>query len=477
MPEAALLLSDIGTIVGAGHSIDLLAHRTVSLLQSTSLAPRVSVDSVSGCEFQADPTAHCDTGTDGTFDMRLRGSDRRVTIRVRDVHDLEEIALLRGVAELVQAAVHRTADADQEDETLWPRTLISGEDDTIFRSPRMIELLRVAMRLAATDLPVLITGETGTGKEIIARLIHDHSRAKRGPFVAFNCSAVPRELVESQLFGHRKGAFTGATEAFPGVIRAAAHGTLFLDEIADLDIMVQPKLLRCLERGEVHPVGEARPIAVPVRIVAATNGNVDALVEAGQFRPDLFYRLGVARLALPPLRERKDEIPALAELFLKRYSRECGRTGLTLGDDFVAALLLHDWPGNLRELANEMRRTVAMAADGDTLSSADLVPPIAARWNSRPVAPAPAVVPGVHIRLEQTLARAVDELEQRFIEHALTVTNGRVTEAADLLGLSRKGLFLKRRRRGLTPSAPGPKGRAAGAVLPDLPLPEDAAEA
>jgi transcriptional regulator with PAS, ATPase and Fis domain len=200
-----------------------------------------------------------------------------------------------------------------------------------------------------------------------------------------------------------------------------------------------------------------------VRIVAATNGNVDALVETGRFRPDLFYRLGVARLALPPLRERKDEIPALAELFLKRYSRECGRNGLTLGDDFVAALLLHDWPGNLRELANEMRRTVAMAADGDTLSSADLVPAIARRWNSRPVAVAAVPVPGVHIALEQTLANAVDELEQRFIEHALTVTNGRVTEAADLLGLSRKGLFLKRRRRGLTPQAADQKRQAAEA--------------
>ena len=471
LSDAALLFSDIGTIVGAGHSIDLLAHRTVSLLQSTSLGPRLSVDSVSGCEFQADPTAHCDTGTDGTFDMRLRGSDRKVTIRVRDVRDLEEIALLRGVAELVRAAVHRSADGDQEDDTLWPRTLVSGDDDTVFRSPRMIELVRVAMRLAATDLPVLITGETGTGKEIFARLIHDHSKVKRGPFVAFNCAAVPRELVESQLFGHRKGAFTGATDAFPGVIRAAAHGTVFLDEVADLDLMVQPKLLRCLERNEVHPVGEVRPVTVPVRLVAATNGNVEALVAEGRFRPDLYYRLGVARLALPPLRERKDEIPALAELFLTRYSRECGRSGLKLGDDFVAALLLHDWPGNLRELSNEIRRAVAMAADGDTLSSSDLMPQIAARWNSRPVVVAPSPAPGMHVSLNQTLAEAVDELEQRFIEHALAVTNGRLTEAADLLGLSRKGLFLKRRRRGLTAR---PAGEITTAADETLPLPEAA---
>jgi transcriptional regulator with PAS, ATPase and Fis domain len=303
--------------------------------------------------------------------------------------------------------------------------------------------------MASTDYPILITGETGTGKEIFARLVHEHSKVKRGPFVPFNCSAIPRDLVESQLFGHRRGAFTGATEAFAGVIRAAEKGTLFLDEIADLDLMAQPKLLRWLEQGEIHPVGEVRPQPVSVRLVAATNGNLDTLVAEGRFRADLFYRLGGAQLALPPLRERKDEIPAIAELFLARFARECGRKGLRLGDDFVAALLLHHWPGNLRELGNEIRRVVAMAADGDTLSSAHLLPHIAERWNARPVhvpAPSPTVV---QVALDQTLSQAIDELEQKFIAHALSTTQGRVTEAADLLGLSRKGLFLKRRRRGL----------------------------
>jgi DNA-binding NtrC family response regulator len=301
----------------------------------------------------------------------------------------------------------------------------------------------------------LITGETGTGKEILARIIHEASRVRRGPFVPFNCAATPRDLVESQLFGHRRGAFTGATDAFPGIIRSAEHGTLFLDEIGDLDHSVQPKLLRFLESGEIHTVGEPRPHRVTVRVIAATNTDIAREIQAGGFRRDLFYRIGATALSLPPLRERKDEIPALAALFLARYAYEVGRTGLRLGDDFIAALLLYDWPGNIRELANEVRRVVAMADDGETLGCARLAPDILQRWNERPMqAAVSGAGPLVHIRLDQTLARAVRELEEQFIDHALAATAGRVTEAAGILGLSRKGLFLKRRRRGMVGGRP-----------------------
>ncbi len=189
-----------------------------------------------------------------------------------------------------------------------------------------------------------------------------------------------------------------------------------------------------------------------VRLVAATNTDVDTLMNEGRFRRDLFYRLGVAHLALPPLRERKDEVPALAALFLMRSARECGRAGLKLGDDFVAALLLYDWPGNIRELANEIRRVVALAADGDTLTAAQLAPQIARLWNARPTTHAEPAASGLVVRLDQTLAQAIGDVEERFIEHALQTTGGRVADAAQLLGLSRKGLFLKRRRRGLVPS-------------------------
>jgi transcriptional regulator with PAS, ATPase and Fis domain len=186
-----------------------------------------------------------------------------------------------------------------------------------------------------------------------------------------------------------------------------------------------------------------------VRVVAATNADIERLIADGRFRSDLYYRINIVRLALPPLRERKDEIPALAARFLARALGECGRQGVRLGDDFVAALLLYDWPGNLRELANEIRRLVALAPDGATLTSLDLSPTIAQAWNTRPVAshvPASSTIP---VRLDQPLALAVRELEQKFIDHALRAAGGRVADAAHLLGLSRKGLFLKRRRGGM----------------------------
>jgi DNA-binding NtrC family response regulator len=444
-----LLLADVATILGAGHSVDLMAHRTVSLLRGTPLGSRVDVEAQGSCEYQAEPTATCDTMPDGTVALALRGSDRRVTIRVSRVDTIDDIAIIKNVADLLQAAVMRTSDASQDDDDLdlWPKAAIASDEDPVFRSPRMVELLKIATRLAATDLPVLITGETGTGKEIIARLIHEHSRSRRGPFVPFNCSSIARDLVESQLFGHRRGAFTGAHETFGGVIRSAERGTLFLDEVGDLDPSVQPKLLRFLEHGEVHAVGESRPQTVSVRLVAATNADLEALIHQGRFRSDLYYRLGVTKLVLPPLRERKDEIPALASRFVARSARECGRLGLRLGDDFLAALLLYDWPGNIRELVNEIRRVVALAADGDVLSAQQLSPAIASRWRSRPSPHVEPLPSGLYVRLDQTLAQAVNQVEEQFIERALGVTGGRVAEAAQLLGLSRKGLFLKRRRR------------------------------
>jgi DNA-binding NtrC family response regulator len=453
LADTAMVLTDVAAILGAGHSIDLLTHRVSAILQSTPLAPRVTVDSESDCEFQAQPTAVTDTSADGAFSLTLRGSDRRVVIRVNDVQSLDDISMLKGLTDVVHAAVGRTADTENEDEdqNLWPRTAPPSSDEVIFRSPRMAELLKIALRLANTPLPVLITGETGTGKEILARIIHDASQVKRGPFMPFNCAATPRELAESTLFGHRRGSFTGATDAFPGLIRTAENGTLFLDEIGDLDPAVQPKLLRFLESGEVHTLGDHRPHRVSVRIIAATNADITRAQDGG-FRRDLFYRIGAAPLVLPPLRERKDEIPALASLFLTRHAREFQRTGLRLGDDFIAALLLYDWPGNIRELANEVRRVVAMADDGATLGARDLAPDILRRWNERPIGgttESGEIVPVIQVRLDQPLGQAIREVEEHFIDHALAATGGRVTEAAGILGLSRKGLFLKRRRRGL----------------------------
>ena len=462
LSDRALVLSDAATILGAGSSIDLLAHRAISLLNNTPLEPRLHVRSTSGEEFRPESSVASQLDADGTFTIDLRGSDRRVLMTVRRVESLDDVAMLKSLLDLLQAAVHRTADTETsaDDQNLWPTTLLPGDDEMVFRSPRMAEVLRVAMRLAATDLPILITGETGTGKDVIARLIHSHSRQKRGPFVPFNCSAIPKDLIESQLFGHRRGAFTGAFESAPGVIRSAEGGTLFLDEIGDLESALQPKLLRFLESGEVHAVGDARPAPTNVRVLAATNVDLDERSQSGAFRRDLFFRLGTAHISMPPLRERKDEIPALTAYFVNRFSHECDRPGLRVSDDMIAALLLHDWPGNIRQLANELRRVVAMSEPGQTLTSDHLSYVVTQRWRQAHRLTATGVEEAVEqsgaalrVTLDQPLPRAIEELERAFIDRAMIASGGRVAEAAQLLGISRKGLFLKRRRWGLVDEA------------------------
>jgi DNA-binding NtrC family response regulator len=330
---------------------------------------------------------------------------------------------------------------------LWPPEALDADADAIWASEQMAETLAIARRIAPTTLSVLLTGETGTGKEMLARAIHRASDRADRPFLPFNCTAVPRDMLESQLFGHRKGAFTGADTAFQGVIRSAAGGTLFLDEIGEIGPEVQPKLLRFLETREIHPLGEPQPITVDVRVIAATNAGIEDLVASGRFREDLFYRLNVVRLKLPPLRERREEIPPLVHHYLRRFGDEHRKGRLTLGDETLEYLLLYTWPGNVRQLANEVRRMVALAEADATLTPALLSPEIQA---SRRTIPAVAAAEReVRLSLDQPLPAAVQMLEQLMVRHALDRTRGRVEEASRLLGISRKGLFLKRRRWGL----------------------------
>jgi hydrogenase-4 transcriptional activator len=283
---------------------------------------------------------------------------------------------------------------------------------------------------------------------MLARVIHRASDRADRPMHPFNCTAVPRDMLESQLFGYRKGAFTGADTAFPGVIRAAAGGTLFLDEIGEAGIDVQPKLLRFLEHHEVHPLGEPHAVKVDVRIIAATNANLEQLVAQGRFREDLLYRLNALKLHIPPLRERREEIPPLLQHYIRKYGDEQRKGRLTLSDDTLEYLLLYRWPGNIRQLANEVRRMIALAPPDSTLRPALLSPEIQATRRTIP-ADAPPAEPEIRIRLDQRLPEAVDTLEQTLVRRALERANGRVEEAARLLGISRKGLFLKRRRWGL----------------------------
>jgi DNA-binding NtrC family response regulator len=254
-------------------------------------------------------------------------------------------------------------------------------------------------------------------------------------------------MIESQLFGYRRGAFTGAESAFAGVIRSAAGGTLFLDEVAEIGLDLQPKLLRFLETHEIHPIGEGQPLKVDVRVIAATNGNIEELVAAGRFRDDLFYRLNAFRLQLPPLRERREEIPSLVEHYVLRYAEEQKKGALTVADELLEYLLLYSWPGNVRQLANEIRRVVALAEPDATLTPAMLSPEIQASRRTIPAAEASDAE--VRVRLDQPLPTAVEMLEQMMVRRALDRSRGKVEEASRLLGISRKGLFLKRRRWGM----------------------------
>jgi len=258
---------------------------------------------------------------------------------------------------------------------------------------------------------------------------------------------VPRELLESQLFGYRKGAFTGANDAFDGVIRAAAGGTLFLDEIAEIGPELQPKLLRFLETHEVHGLGESQPTKVDVRVIAATNADVEALVADGRFREDLFYRLNVVRLRLPPLRERREEIPPLLDHYLLTAAAEQKKGRLTLADETLEYLVLYSWPGNVRQLVNEVNRVVAYADPDSTISPALLSPEIQA--SRKTVRVMPGEEPEIRVHLDQPLNAAIEAIERTMVVRALDRAHGNYENAARLLGISRKGLFLKRRRWGM----------------------------
>jgi DNA-binding NtrC family response regulator len=256
-------------------------------------------------------------------------------------------------------------------------------------------------------------------------------------------------MLDAQLFGYRKRAFTGAHEAFQGVIRAAAGGTLFLDEIGELTLDVQPKLLRFLESGDIHPLGEPRPLHVDVRVVTATNADLAKLVSEGRFREDLFYRLDVVRLQVPPLRERREEIPPLVHHFLERCSRESHKHGIRIAEETMEYLILYSWPGNVRQLMNEMRRMVALAESGAILMPEHLSASIAASRRTIPASERPLAPTEVVVRLDQPMSAGMEHLERTMIQYALRESGGRVEDAAQRLGLSRKGLYLKRQRLGI----------------------------
>ncbi|MCA1641435.1 MAG: sigma 54-interacting transcriptional regulator [Acidobacteria bacterium] len=315
----------------------------------------------------------------------------------------------------------------------------------IHASPAMASLVEEVHKIRSSDVTVLVTGESGTGKELVARAIHSLSSRRAKVFVPFNCTAVPKELSDAYLFGSRKGSYTGAVSDSPGVIRAAAGGTIFLDEIGDLPLDIQPKLLRFLQEGEIQPLGEQRPVKVDVRVIAATNTDLEKMVGDGRFREDLYYRLNVIRLRVPPLRERRLEIPIIVKHYLKHFGEKFGRDGIRISPEAMDLLMVCDWPGNVRQLLNEIQRVVARA-EGDAVITPDQLSPELQLTSSPLNAPGGSGVfssASFDLPDDATIPEAVEELERRMIAEALRKHGGNISRAARTLGITRRGLQLK----------------------------------
>ena len=332
----------------------------------------------------------------------------------------------------------------------------------IGRSPVMQEIYRVIARLTQSDLTVMIVGESGTGKELVARALHDYGRRRKGPFVAVNMAAIPRELIESELFGHEKGAFTGATSRSPGRFEQAEGGSLFLDEIGDMPLEAQTRLLRVLQQGEYTAVGGNAPIKTNVRIIAATHRDLRQLIAQGLFREDLFFRLNVVPLRLPPLRERTEDIADLVRHFLGHAAKE-GLPGKELNGEAIERLKRYRWPGNVRELENLLRRLVAIEIE-DTISAAAVDRELATAAAPQPDAFDPSA--SLEEFAENYLARyfaefgqslpppglydrILAEIEPPLLRAALTAASGNQLRAADLLGINRNTLRVKLRERNI----------------------------
>jgi two-component system nitrogen regulation response regulator GlnG len=334
-------------------------------------------------------------------------------------------------------------DARRFKEVALPDTLIG-------RSPAMVEVFKEIGRVSKTEMTVLLMGESGTGKELVARAIHSNSPRSRGPFITVNMAAIPKDLIESELYGHEKGSFTGAVEKRPGKFELATGGTLFLDEIGEMPIELQAKLLRVLQEREVDRVGGNRPLPVDVRIVAATNADLSRSVEEGRFRRDLYYRLAVVPIRLPPLREREGDVVLLARHYVTKYGQQLKGRAVTLSREAEPLLASHPWPGNVRELQNVIQRAL-LKLNGHRVAPSDLsglLPAVAAAERGLG-----AVVESVLDAAEPEQGRyraALEALEAPLLSAALARTNGNQLRAAELLGMNRNTLRERIRALGLT---------------------------
>jgi transcriptional regulator with GAF, ATPase, and Fis domain len=358
-----------------------------------------------------------------------------ITVAIAHQRLADEASRARVAQERAERLEDQVRSLTEELEALHPH-------QTVGRSTSWKEVLGLATKVAPTETTVLLTGESGTGKEVIARLLHRASPRQKGPFVALNSAALAEHLLESELFGHEKGAFTGASAARSGKIEQARGGVLFLDEIGEMSASVQAKLLRVLQEREYQRVGGTRTLDADVRVIAATNVDLAAAMTRGAFREDLYYRLAVFEIALPPLRERRDDILLLAQTFLEQLGKSVGRSAAGISDDARATLLAHAWPGNVRELRNAIERAVILC-EGGLITSAHL--PILVRNRSEPPGGrAPTVSSAAHA------SQSLEATERQMIVDALIRTGNNKSRAARLLGLTRAQLRSRIEKHGIS---------------------------
>jgi DNA-binding NtrC family response regulator len=322
--------------------------------------------------------------------------------------------------------------------------------EIIGKGQRMLELQQIIARVADAPSTVLIQGESGTGKELVATALHEKSSRRDRPFIKINCAAIPRELVEAELFGFERGAFTGAVQSKPGRFELADGGTLFLDEIGEIPIEMQVKLLRAIQESEFERVGGVKTTRVEVRLIAATSRDLSKEIVAGRFREDLYYRLNVVPVHLPPLRERRDDIALLVEHFRQKYNARLKKNVERIEEDALSALAGYSWPGNIRELENVLERTI-LFADRPVIRAADLPPSLRNRppGAHEDAAPAASGLPSAPGPLKEIVKEQVQAIERDLIVRGLEVTNGNVTRTAKLLKISRKSLQMKMKEFGL----------------------------
>ena len=323
---------------------------------------------------------------------------------------------------LVASGQHHEVVNNSSEDSHWRRGIIT-------RNPVMEDVLNQARLVSESDISVFIHGESGTGKDLLARAIHKASPRRDHPFVAINCSAIPEPLLESELFGHNKGSFTGATRDHKGLFQAAHQGTLFLDEIGDMPLALQAKLLRVLQDKEVRPIGATQSVGVDVRVISATHRNLEQAMNNGQFREDLYYRLNVIAITCPPLAQRRDDIPMLVDHFLQAYCRKNSRPLLAVSEDAMAHLTAYTWPGNVRELENTIERAVVLTRGGE-IETHSLPAPIA---QSEPQ----------HQQLLFSVGTPLEDIERQVIHATLTHTGGDKRLAAQLLGIATRTIYRK----------------------------------